>query len=71
MVLNGTTVVLRENDPVDLDANGQFDDNLFIHTFGNDDAFLTDDGWLYFVASLRNMNGTTAVADVFLRVKVF
>jgi hypothetical protein len=47
LVLNGTTVLAREDDPVDLDGNGLPDDNVYIRTFGDDTAFLTDDGWLY------------------------
>jgi hypothetical protein len=29
-VLNGTTVIFREGDPIDLDGNGMFDDSAFI-----------------------------------------
>ncbi|MFG0327144.1 MAG: GC-type dockerin domain-anchored protein, partial [Phycisphaerales bacterium JB037] len=52
IVLNNTTVVLRQGDPVDLDGNGLADDNAFIDIFNNDDAFLTDDGRYYFTADL-------------------
>ncbi len=54
IVLNGETVVSREGDPVDLDGNGQFDDNTFIRTYGDNTAFLTDDGWLYVRITLTN-----------------
>ncbi|MEM6791805.1 MAG: hypothetical protein AAF715_30075 [Myxococcota bacterium] len=47
----------REGDPVDVDQNGFFDDDAFISTFGNDDAFLADNGLFYFVASLEDGNG--------------
>lgn len=59
IVLNGTQIVCRENDPVDIDNNGAFDDGLYFSTFGNDDFALTDSGCLYFTATLRNAAGTT------------
>jgi PEP-CTERM motif len=56
---SGTNFVLaRENDPVDLNNNGLFDDNAFIDTFGNDDGVLADNGTYYFVATLRDGVGT-------------
>jgi uncharacterized repeat protein (TIGR01451 family) len=55
VVLNGQTVIARENDPVDLDNNGVFDDNVFIRTFVDDRAFMTDDA-LYVVVRLRDSN---------------
>jgi hypothetical protein len=54
VALNGSTVVSREGDPVDLDGNGQFDDNVYIRTYGDDTAFLTDDGWLYMRITLTS-----------------
>lgn len=64
VVLNGTEVVLREGDPVDLDGNGLFDDDVFIGrgndtltAFSADNAFLTDDLVLYMFISLRNGAG--------------
>ncbi len=41
LVLNGRRVVMRSNDPIDLDGNGQLDDNVFIRAFRFDDAFIT------------------------------
>ena len=58
LVLNGETVIARENDPIDLDGNGIFDDDTHIHTFGNDDGYLSDAGIFYFVANIRNGAGT-------------
>jgi uncharacterized repeat protein (TIGR01451 family) len=52
IVLNGQTVLARENDPVDADGNGVFDDGLFIRSFRDDYAFLTDTD-LYVVVTLR------------------
>jgi hypothetical protein len=58
LVLNNSTVVVRESDPIDLDGNGSFDDDTFFDTFGNDDAFLSDAGLLYIVATIKNATGT-------------
>lgn len=58
LVVNGETVIARENDPIDLDGNGMFDDDTYIHTFGNDDGYLSDAGLFYFVANIRNGAGT-------------
>ncbi|MDX2115614.1 MAG: DUF11 domain-containing protein, partial [Planctomycetota bacterium] len=53
LVLNNERVLLRENDPVDLDGNGMFDDDFYIRTFIDDRAFMTDTD-LYVVVRLRN-----------------
>jgi PKD repeat protein len=58
LVINNQAVIARENDPIDLDGNGVFDDDTYIHTFGNDDGYLSDDGLFYFVANIRNGAGT-------------
>jgi hypothetical protein len=82
IVLNGVTIVAREGDPIDLDGNGMFDDDAFIgrgnetsSAFHADDIFLTDDGMLYFFASLRNAAGEDLGSfgtggDSFLRKQV-
>jgi hypothetical protein len=64
IVLNGDTIVAREGDPVDLDGNGLFDDDVFlgrgnntVTAFSADNAFLTDDGTLYMFINLRNGAG--------------
>lgn len=69
LVLNSTQVVVRENDPVDLDGNGLFDDGVFIGVFNNDDAFLTDDLMFHFMANLRDAAGTT-VGQAYLVMQV-
>ncbi len=53
LVLNNERVILRENDPVDLDGNGAFDDDFYIRTFIDDRAFMTDTH-LYVVVRLRD-----------------
>ena len=80
IVLNGTDVVVREGDPVDLDGNGSFDDDAYIGrgvatstAFHADDIFLTDDLMLYFFASLRNAAGEDlgefgTGGDAFMRI---
>lgn len=50
---SGPQVVLRENDPIDLDNNGLFDDGVHIQVFHKDTAFLSDDGWLYVIVRIR------------------
>ncbi|MCB9916628.1 MAG: hypothetical protein H6828_15995, partial [Planctomycetes bacterium] len=69
LVLNGTQVICREFDPVDVDGNGLFDDDAYIDTFGNDDAVLLDNGDLYFVCSLRD-GALTDIANVVLKINV-
>lgn len=69
LVLNGSTVLLREGDAVDLDGNGLFDDNAFISVFNNYDGFLTDDGWLYLTADLRDGAGA-ALGQAFLAFQI-
>lgn len=59
LVLNGTTILVREGDPVDVDGNGLADDDAFVSVFNNDDAVLLDDGRFMFFADLRNSGGGT------------
>ncbi len=61
----GRVVVCRENDPVDIDGNGQFDDDRFFNTFGNDDLRLLPDGSILFTATLRDGAGTATDQGVF------
>lgn len=69
MVYNGTTVLMREGDPIDLDNNGLFDDDVFLASFQANDLHLTDGGLVYFLATLRNGAGTS-LGDAFLRIAV-
>ena len=62
------TVICRESDPVDLDGNGLFDDDRFMNTFGDDDVLITDDGTIYFTATLKDGLGT-AVDQGFFRLR--
>lgn len=65
----GNSILLREGDPIDLDDNGLFDDNVFLASFQPNDVHLTDDGLVYFLATLRDVSGT-ALGDAFLRIAV-
>ncbi len=73
-VLNGTTVVLREGDPIDLDGNGSFDDDIWVRFFEESDAVLTDDGDFYVHVSYTDDSGTGTSGDLigkaFLRLPV-
>jgi hypothetical protein len=69
LVYNNTSVLLRQGDPVDVDGNGLFDDDAYIDIFNNDDMFLTDDGYLYFTADLRDGAGT-GIGQAYMRVLV-
>lgn len=69
ILLNGQ-VVIREGDPIDLDGNGAFDDDVFIgrgtatsSAFATNDIFLGDNGMLYFIAPLRNAAGEDLGSD--------
>jgi hypothetical protein len=62
LVLNGTTVLMRENDPVDLDNNGVFDDGVYVRTFRDDYAFMNDEE-LYIVVRLRNESDATGCSS--------
>jgi hypothetical protein len=63
MVLNGTRVLVREGDQVDLDSDGTLDDafigrgNATLSAFEPNDVFLSPDGYVYFFANLRNAAG--------------
>ena len=63
-VLNGEEVLFRESDPLDLDGNGQFDDDVFIGranpanaAFEANDTYLTDDGTVYMFVNIRDGDG--------------
>ena len=69
MVYNGNQVVARENDAIDIDGNGLFDDDAFFNTFGNDDLHLSDTGILSFMATIRNGAGTQ-IGSGFFQISV-
>ena len=69
MVLNGDVIVAREGDPIDLDGNGQFDDDVYLNLFKGTGTFLTDSRMVYFLATLRNGAGTN-LGDTYLRLQI-
>lgn len=76
LVYNARRVVLSENDPVDLNGNGVFDDDAYVHIFRDDMGFLTCDGYLYANVRLRNSSGLcagtpTETGQAFIRVRAF
>jgi hypothetical protein len=80
IVLSGEMVLVREGDPVDLDGNGTLDDDAFVgrgdanlFAFSANDLHLGGDGYLYFVAPLRDGAGADLGAfgnggEAFLRL---
>lgn len=56
VILNNQRVILRQGDAIDLDADG-VDDDAFIHSFSADGAILTDTGFYYFNAEIRDAAG--------------
>lgn len=69
LVLNSSEVICRESDPIDLDGNGLFDDDVFINTFGNDDLSFADNGTAIIVATAKDGTGA-ALGQVVLRIDV-
>jgi hypothetical protein len=69
IALNNERVLARQGDPVDVDGNGIADDDAFIDVFNNDDSFLTDDGWYYFTADLRDSLGT-GIGQAVMRLSI-
>ncbi|MFZ2875333.1 MAG: hypothetical protein WAZ94_12745 [Phycisphaerales bacterium] len=65
LIYNGTHILAREGDPVDLNGNGLPDDNAFIGRgnntlaafVANNSLFLSADGHAYFLANLRDGDG--------------
>jgi hypothetical protein len=57
LVYNGTQVIARQGDAVDLDGNGLLDDGLYLDIFNDDDMILTDNGELVFLAELADDTG--------------
>lgn len=58
LVLNGRKIVLRSEDPIDLDGDGETDDDgVYIRQFIFDEAFLTPDLKLYIVTDIKTATG--------------
>lgn len=70
LVLNGTHVIAREGDPVDLDGNGAFDDDAYIgrgnntlSPFAANDLQLTDSRRIYVIIQLRDGAGNDITSN--------
>ena len=61
-MLNGTTIIARENDPVDLDGNGEFDDGFYIRTFRDDRVAMSNDA-VYCIVLLRDASEALCPLD--------
>ena len=64
LVLNGTQVLLREGDPIDLDGNGSMDDDAFVGrgnntlvAFDANNLAIADDGTIWTIINLRDAAG--------------
>lgn len=69
VVLNGTEIVMREGDPIDLDDNGQFDDGVYINGFFGAYTFITNDKVVWARVTLRDEENLAA-GDAIIRVSV-
>ncbi len=74
IVLNNTTVIARQNDPVDLNNDGIFNDDAFIRTFENDNIFMSNDA-VYCTVTIRGPGAalcagsdTTAIGAALIRI---
>jgi len=63
LVLNGTTIIARENDPIDLNNDNLFDgEDYYIQSFIADRLFVTD-SWVYVVVRLRNADDARCLSS--------
>jgi len=73
LVYNGTQIIAREGDPIDLNGDGLLNDDAYIRVFRNDYATLTNDGVFYFAvetqtAATRCVLGTVTTGQALLRI---
>jgi hypothetical protein len=69
VVMNDERVIARIGDPIDVDGNGAFDDSAFIRSFGVEDAFFGDDGYVYMFITIRD-DALTNLGDAFVRIPI-
>ncbi len=60
LVFNAERFIARENDAIDVNGNGVFDDSVFLGLFREHSATLTNDGSVYFINQTRG-NCTGAI----------
>lgn len=73
LTLIGKGVFSREDDPVDLDGNGLVDDDIRIHTYGNEDIILTEDLQAYAVITVRDFNhggSPSSTGNAYVRINL-
>jgi len=58
VVLNGSRVICREGDPIDLDGNGLLDDDAFVSFFDRHSVYLLDDGSLFMELWIKDGQGS-------------
>jgi len=69
VIVVNNRVVARKGDPIDLSGNGEFDDDVFIGRSNpnaaafNGEAYLADDGMLYFFANIMDSEGNEYNVD--------
>ncbi|MFA6045305.1 MAG: hypothetical protein WC718_10005 [Phycisphaerales bacterium] len=74
LVLNGFRVLMRGNDPVDVNNNGVFDDQVYVRDVKPYHGFVSDDGYLYVVVTLRSNDAAncggqdTSVGEALVRI---
>ncbi|MBX9735602.1 MAG: DUF11 domain-containing protein [Phycisphaerales bacterium] len=74
LVLNNTSVIARQNDPIDLNNDGVFNDDAFIRTFETDNIFMSNTDVFVTVtlrgpgAALCATSDTTAIGAALIRI---
>ncbi|GJQ30064.1 MAG: hypothetical protein HBSAPP03_19480 [Phycisphaerae bacterium] len=63
IVRDGVEVLLRENDPIDLNGDGIFNEDLYIRSFVLNGTFLAADGSLVALVHVRNGDAARCVGD--------
>jgi|GEM_PF-2142441 len=61
---NNTTIILREGDPVDINANGLADDNVFVNTVREGRTWIDAQRRAYIQVSLRSNNLNCALEEI-------
>lgn len=69
LVANNRRVILREGDPIDLNNNGNFDDDCFVNLIKSDGCAFSDNAYLYQVVQTENSTGAIT-GEAFLRIEV-
>jgi hypothetical protein len=72
-VIDGTSIVIRKGDPVDVNGNGLADDDAFVQGFNSEvgagKAFLTDSGQLWLDINIQN-GANVSIGRAIVRMQV-